>query len=115
MRKSLGEIARDWKDEELYAEFRGELTRTISYESEITEDHHEVKEQAKRKESMPLRFTRRTRHWTDGFIIGNKAFMQEIACQFQDQDRVLKKQLSSGRDLGGTVLHCFRRLRSAKM
>jgi len=114
MRKSLGETAKDWTEEEVYAEFRGELARTISYESGMGEDHHEIKEQAKRKESMPLRFIRRTRHWTDGFIIGNKTFVQEIACQFQDRDRVLKKQLSSGCDPGGTVLHCFRRLRSAE-
>ena len=54
----------------------------------------EIKEQAKRKESMPLRFLRRIRHWTDGLIIGNKAFVQEAAAQFYDRKRVLKKRLS---------------------
>ena len=93
MRRSLGEPAKDWAEEDVYAEFRGELARTISYEAGIREDLYEVKEEAKKKESMPLRFLRRTRHWSDGLIIGKKAFVQEIACQFQARKRVMKKQL----------------------
>ena len=52
--RSLEEIANDWAVEEVYAEFRGELARTMSYESGITEDLHEIKDQAKKKESMKL-------------------------------------------------------------
>ena len=111
MRNSLGEHAENWTNEEVYAEFRGEVARNISYESGITENLHEIKEQAKKNESMPLRFLHRTWHWTDGFIIGNKAFVQGVAAQFYDRQRVLKKQLSSGADQNGKVLHCFRRLR----
>ena len=111
MQKSLGEIANEWTDDEVYGEFRGELARTVAYESGITEDLHEIKKKAKRKESMPLRFLRRTRHWTDGLIIGNKAFVQEAAIQFYDRQRVLKKRLSSGADQNGKILHCYRRLK----
>ena len=111
LRESLGEAAESWSDEEVYAEFRGEIARTINYESGITENLHEIKEQAKKKESMQVRCLRRTRHWTDGLIIGSKAFVQETACQFYERKRVLQKQLSSGVDSAGNVLHCYRRLR----
>ena len=47
---------------------------------------------------MPLRFLRRTRHYSDGLIIGNKAFVQEAACRFFERKQVLKKQFSSGRN-----------------
>ena len=113
-RKSLGEIATEWTDNEVYAEFRGEIARTISYESGVSENLHEIKEQAKKHETMPLRFLRRTRHWTDGLIIGSMAFVQEVGCQFHDRKRVLQKQLSSGTDQAGNVLHCYRRLRLAR-
>ena len=78
MRRSLGEPAKDWTEEDVYAEFRGELARTISYEAGIREDLYEVKEEAKKKESMPLRFLRGTRtldkwlnHRKKGFCSGN--------------------------------------------
>ena len=112
MHKFLGELADTWTDEEVYAEFRRELARTINYESGLTEDLPESKEEAKKKESMPLRFLRRTRHWTDGLIIGKKDFVQEAAYRFYDRDRVQKKQFSRGSDRTGQVLHCYRRLRS---
>ena len=114
MRKSLGEIANEWTDDEVYSEFRGEIARTISYELGTRENLHAVKEEAKKKESMQIRCLRRTRHWTDGLIIGSKAFVQETGCQFYDRKRVLKKQLSSGADQAGNVLHCYRRLRLAR-
>lgn len=68
MRRSLGGIAKNWKDDEVEAEFRGEIARTISYESGITENLHEIREKAKKKESMQVRFLRRTRHWTDATV-----------------------------------------------
>jgi len=111
MRKSLGKITNEWTDDEVYGESRGEIVRTVAYESGITEDLHELKKKEKRKERMPLRFLRRTRHWTDGLIIGKKAFVQEVAIQFYDSQRVLKKRLSSGADQNGKILHCYRRLK----
>jgi len=107
----LGELAQNWSSEDVYAEFRGEIARTIAYESESTEDLLEVKEKAKQKESMPLRYLRRTRHWCDGAIIGSRQFVQEIACRFDEHGRVIKKQLSSGSDRKGNRLYCFKRLR----
>ncbi len=60
---------------------------------------------------MPVKFLRRTRHWVDGGIIGTKGFVQEVGCRFEEKKKVMQKQLSRGRDPGGGVLHCFRRLR----
>ena len=50
-------------------------------------------------------------YWTDGAIIGSKAFVQEVGCMFDEQERILKKQLSCGSTPSGGVLHCFKRLR----
>ena len=49
MRKSLGEIAKQWTDEELYGELRGEIARTISYESGAEEDLHKIKKNKGKK------------------------------------------------------------------
>lgn len=93
--------------------FRTELARTIASEkAEATDaDIKDAMDKAKRGDSMPVKFLRRTRHWVDGTIIGSKAFVQEVACQFEDQKKVLKKQLSCGKTPAGETLHCFRRLR----
>jgi hypothetical protein len=111
MRKSLGEIANDWSIEDVYAEFRGELARTIAAESEEVVDLHEIKNMAKCKESMPVRFLRRTRHWSDGAIIGSKAFVRDVSFQFYEKEKVLKKKFSQGQGIDKTVFHCFKTLR----
>ena len=46
------------------------------------EELDETVKKAKRGETMPVRFLRRTRHWTDGGIIGSKEFIQKTACYF---------------------------------
>jgi hypothetical protein len=71
----------------------------------------EMAKNARKKESMPICFLRRTRHWTDGAIIGSKAFVQEVGILFDKKDRVMKKQFLSGITPEGIVMHCFRRLR----
>lgn len=101
-------------DESILAEFRGELARVITAERGATsEEIHEASEHARtRGDSMPVRFLRRTRHFTDGAIIGGKAFVLEVGSQFHDPERIRKKQLSRGNVAGG-ALYCFKRLRTA--
>jgi len=101
-------------DDEIMAEFRGELARVLTAERGGTsEEIHAASERARtRGDSMPVRFLRRTRHWTDGAIIGSKAFVLEVGSQFHDPERVRKKQLSRGEVAGG-ALYCFKRLRTA--
>ena len=99
-------------DDDIFCEFAEQMTRIIVHESGgTTEEVEEAGKEARKKESMPVRFLRRTRHWSDGAIIGSKAFVQEMGCRFDDKQRVMKKQLSQGKTISGASLHCFRRLR----
>ncbi len=111
MRKCLGEFAKDWDKDAVFAEFRGEIARTISYETNQLNDHSKAKEEGKKKENIEVRVLRRTRHWTDGAIIGSKMFIQETAIQFHEKTSVLKKRFSSGLDNKGKVISCYKRLR----
>jgi REP element-mobilizing transposase RayT len=111
MRSYLGEIAKDWDGERIMSEFRGEIARTIAYESGLrNKELHQAIEKGKKKESMPLRYLRRTRHWSNGGIIGSKSFVQEMGCLFNDKKRVMKKKLSRGSTIGAGVLYSFKRL-----
>jgi REP element-mobilizing transposase RayT len=105
----------------VYDEFEGELLRTVEFErqeesgrsgEEIMSEVEAVKS-GKRRESMPLRFLRRTRHWADGAIIGSKAFVQETGCLFREKEAVLRHKLSRGSDPTislGSVIYCYRQL-----
>ena len=108
--------------EQLYLAFEAEMVRTVLTEKTAATAANEaaIESEVKavragqRKESMPLRFLRRTRHWTDGAIIGSKAFVQETACLFREKESVLRHKLSRGMDASagsGSAVYCFRRLR----
>jgi REP-associated tyrosine transposase len=100
-----------WDDAEVFAYFRSELTRIIVAETGASsEEIYEAKALARRKESMPIRFLRRTRHFSDGAIIGSKLFVREMAGKFQEQERVNKKQFSRGINPAGMAIYCFRKL-----
>ncbi len=100
--------------QELIALFRGELARTMSYEAgQSGEELNETVQKAKKGVSMPLRYLRRTRHWTDGGIIGSKEFVLNVAMHFvKDKEKLLNKQFSCGRTDVGEYLYCFKRLRA---
>jgi putative transposase len=99
---------------EVFAEFKGDLARMMAAErGKTSEEVHAAAERARtRGDSMPVRLLRRTRHWTDGAIIGGKAFVLEVGSRFHDPERVRKKQLSRG-EVQGVALYCFKRLRTA--
>jgi REP-associated tyrosine transposase len=106
----IGDIS-SWTDKDIYAYFRGELTRIIVAESGAdSEEIFAAQQQASRKESMSIRFLRRTRHFSDGAIIGSKLFIREMGGKFDNQARVNKKQLSRGIGPAGTAIYCFRKL-----
>ena len=100
--------------EELITAFRGELARTIAYEAGLYgEELYEAIQKAKKGISMPLRYLRRTRHWTDGGIIGSKKFIINVANHFvKDKEKLLKKQFSCGKIENGEYLYCFKRLQT---
>jgi hypothetical protein len=113
MKGALGTVAEKWTDETLYNWFGSELVRITLYEKGIIgEELHEIVQEAKKGETMPIKFLRRTRHWTDGGIIGSKSFVQEIACKFRDKKRVMKKQFSHGKTNNGISLYCYKMLRN---
>jgi REP element-mobilizing transposase RayT len=112
MRSALGGEGDALDAEGLFAMFRGELARTIANESGASEEEmRDSVKAAERGESMPLRFLRRTRHWSDGGIIGSKEFVRETAALFRGRERVAGKRLSRGVSDSGAVLYCFKRLR----
>ncbi len=100
-----------WTDKELFAFFRGELARIVAAESGASsEEIYAARDKARQKESMHVLFLRRTRHFTDGVILGSKIFIRETGSLFKDPERIRKKQLARGRSLSGTALYCFRKL-----
>ena len=112
MKKALGCFATDWTDKKLLSEFAGELMRVMESERGVRgEKLDEAVNTAKKGESMPLRFLRRTRHWTYGGIIGSKAFVLETACYFRDKEKVLKKQFSHGKTSHNQSIYCFKILK----
>ena len=112
MRRSLGDIGENMSAGDVFKRFTLELARTIAYESGLAgEELHKRIEKAARGETMPIRFLHRTRHWTDGGIIGSKVFIREVACRFRDESDVMKKRFSRGETDSGSPLYCFKRLR----
>jgi len=111
LKKSLGELAQNWTASAIYAEFRGEIARTISYETNPLAEHLEVKKDAKKEPSIKIQFLRRARYWSDGAIIGSKSFIQETALQFNDKKKVMKKKLSEYTDKNGNDFSSFKRLK----
>jgi len=113
MKGALGSVADNWSDLALFNLFESELVRiTLSEKGIIGKELFEMVQEAKKGETMPVRFLRRTRHWTDGGIIGSKAFVRKIACQFRDTKKVMKKQFSHGKTPGGVSIYCYKMLRN---
>ena len=111
MKQELVSESKSINDVDIFAVFRGEMAGIIAAErgancTEIAESQ----EHAKRKESMPVRFLSRTRHFTDGAIVGSKLFIRETAMRFKDQEKVKKKTFSRGLNPAGKAIYCFRRL-----
>jgi hypothetical protein len=97
-----------WTDAELFAFFRGELARIITAETGASsEEIYAARDKARQKESMHVRFLRRTRHFTEGAILGSKQFIRRTGSQFDNPERIHKKHLSRGLSPTG-MLYCFR-------
>ena len=99
-------------DNDLYSFFKEEIARITASESgKNSEDIHERTTTARRKESMPIRFLHRTRHFTDGAILGSKLYIREIGLHFEAPSRVNKKRLSRGQSPTGLTIYSFRKLK----
>jgi hypothetical protein len=85
---------------------------TLSEKGIIGKELFEMVQEAKKGETMPVRFLRRTRHWTDGGIIGSKAFVLKVACQFRDVKKVMKTQFGHGKTQNGVSIYSYKMLRN---
>lgn len=112
--RSLGERGRGWTLADLEAEFRGQLARTLCGEAGgSSEEIHDSYEAGKEKEAPMLRLNRRVRYFSDGLIIGSKAFVREVAAQHFPAEKAAKKRLGRGRIPDGGELFSFRRVQTA--
>ena len=113
LRTAIGwEITKEWSEEQLLAEYRSEIARTITYEqSDNSEKIEAAMKNARKSESMPVKYLRRMRHISDGGIIGSKLFVQETASLFREHQRVMKKKFSHGKTNDGIDLYCYKYLR----
>lgn len=103
----------NWTLDDVCRELRGEFARIIESELETTgKELLDKVETARKGDSIPTKFLRRTRYWTDGAIIGSKAFVQEIALNFETKERMAKKRFGKSALDTGDTLYSFRQLRS---
>ncbi len=103
-----------WTDRDLFAFFRGELARIIAAESGASsEEIYAARDEARQKESMHICFLKRTRHFTDGVILGSQMFIRQTGAKFGNPERIRKKQLARGFSPTGVVLYCFRKLQKS--
>ena len=94
-------------------QFRGELARVAAAErGEASEEIFEAKEQAKRGVPFRTTVTRRMRYWSDGAIIGSRAFVERFGQEVFGEERMRKKCFE--RD-DSTNLVSFRQLRKADL
>ncbi|OVE82789.1 hypothetical protein BVY04_00005 [bacterium M21] len=102
----------NWGFDDVCRELRGEFARIIKHERGVTgEELLDEVEKARHGDSMPTRFLRRTRYWTGGAIIGTKCFVQEVALNFETEERMLKKQFGRTELDKGDALYSFRQLK----
>ena len=94
-------------------QFLGELARVAAAErGETAEDISQAKEQAKRGVPFRTTITRRMRYWSDGAIIGSRAFVERFGQEVFGQERMRKKRFER-HDASGLV--SFRQLRRADL
>jgi len=111
MCSALGDDGVSLDAEGLFAVFRGDLERTIADESVgAFDESSEGVSTGGSGESMPLRFLRPTRHWSDGGIIGSKEFVRETAASFYGREKAYGKRLSRGTTASGVSIYCLKRL-----
>ena len=102
----------NWSDNDLLNYFRSDLKRIVAAETGAPDEEViNIIKSARPKPTMQLNFLQRTRHFTEGAILGSKEFILEIAGRFKDPEKVKKKHLSHGPDTSGEEIYCFRMLK----
>ena len=109
MRLTMGEKAQYLTDLELFVEFEVVLAQRIA--NEKTDDEYEIKDAvkaARRGEAMQLKLLQRTRYYTDGLVIGSKAFIEKIMSSYKTNEELARRQFSYSREHD---IYCYKRLR----
>ena len=98
---------------DLQKRLRIELARLSAIDSGMCPEQTEaaMKRVAKPPDFL-LRADRRVRYWTDGLIIGGKAFVREMAARVWCSDHVRRHRLQPASGPGAENLYAYRRLHS---
>jgi putative transposase len=104
LRHCLGEVAVHWSAAEIYAEFRGELVRSMAEDAGHDSDAVlAAKSEAKLAPSAAELAALRMRYWIAGGIIGSERFVREAAARLSltpsDPDRKLSQIRDGTSDL----------------
>ena len=91
--------------------FDEELARTVAGEKGQAGKALDRAAEVSKPDGMRVRFLRRTRHFTDGAIIGSATFVLETAARLRGVKK-LSHRLCGGTSPSGENLFCFRRLRT---
>jgi len=103
IREALGPDGAAMQDTELFEYVQDKLNRIIDSETRP--------QATTRRESMHLRYLSRTRHFTEGAILGSKEFILQGALQILSPERARHKQFSRGTPPTATSpLYCFKKL-----
>ena len=107
LRSCLGEVASRWSAAEVYAEFRGELARSMAADAGHDGDSAvAAKAAAKAGPGVTAMAELRMRYWIGGAIIGSERFVREVASHFASVEKVADMKLGHLRD-GPTQLFTF--------
>jgi REP element-mobilizing transposase RayT len=99
MRACLGEVAVRWSAAEVYAEFRGELARSMADDAGLDGDAAAAAKVVAMQSPNALAVAEmRMHYWIRGGIIGSEAFVREVAARFAAAEQVTAKKLGHLRD-----------------
>ncbi|OPZ25377.1 MAG: Transposase IS200 like protein [Lentisphaerae bacterium ADurb.BinA184] len=106
-----GETARAHTLEEIRTRFRIEFARLSAAKAGAGPAEIEAEmEKAAKTPSFVVQLDRRVRYWTDGLIIGGKAFVRETATRVLNADQVRRHRLEPARGPHAGGLYAYRRL-----
>jgi putative transposase len=99
LRRCLGEVASRWSAAEIYAEFRGELARSMAADQGQDGDAaRDAKAAARVGPTAAELAAWRMRYWVAGGIIGSERFVRAIEAHFAGGDGIAGQRLCHARD-----------------
>jgi hypothetical protein len=107
-----GDEARARTLEQIRRRFRTDLARQRAEDAGASPaEAEEAASDAGRGPAFLLRLDRRVRYWSDGLVIGGRAFVVETAARVCGAERARQHRLEPASGPGGAGLYAYRRLR----